>query len=341
MMILVLLLSIIACIITIFIEYSKNKRYEKIAEFKNFNLNKTDFSLRNFKGETLLMSAICNNNIEAVEFLMSHQADVNEVDYNKNNSIIFAVKNNSKEILLLLLRQKNVNLNLLNVYKETAFSIALSNNNRDIIKLLEEKENEMKKYNLIGFKYPNNFRIFNKKIILISILILIVMIVVYYNYNLYNQLGFNRQGIHKITKEIYDEYGYDRNGKDRDGYNRDGYNKDGYNRKGYDRLGYNKEGFNEKGYSKFSYSKSEEKKNSEDKITKNNNLDFSKKKSAEDFAIIFVAGMLGIPESSYTSVNTINISEDTYITNIYIDSKIIKIKVAYVNGVLNVISADM
>ena len=54
---------------------------------------------------------------------------------------------------------------------------------------------------------------------------------------MYDQYGFNSEGLNKDGYDIY-------------GFNRDGFNKDGYNIEGFDIEGLNKDGLNKFGYAK-------------------------------------------------------------------------------------------
>lgn len=55
-----------------------------------------------------------------------------------------------------------------------------------------------------------------------------------------NKYGFDRHGIHHITKSKEDPEGYDINGRDKDGYSRLGFDLHGYDRNGINRNGVHK-----------------------------------------------------------------------------------------------------
>lgn len=103
-----------------------------------------------------------------------------------------------------------------------------------------------------------------KKYVVLSVLILLI------GCTNFDTRGFSSEGVHRITKTIYDEKGFNKNGFDKDGYDEKGFNnlgvnKDGYDKNGYDKEGYDKEGFNTQGYTRDGYDRLGYDKNGYDK----------------------------------------------------------------------------
>ncbi|MGD9730729.1 MAG: DUF413 domain-containing protein [Desulfamplus sp.] len=76
--------------------------------------------------------------------------------------------------------------------------------------------------------------------------------------NIFDSLGWNKDGINKETQTKFDIYGYDRHGYDRNGWSKKGINKETqtkFDTYGYDRHSYNKEGYDRYGYDKNGWSK--------------------------------------------------------------------------------------
>lgn len=71
--------------------------------------------------------------------------------------------------------------------------------------------------------------------------------------NIFDSLGWNKDGINKETQTKFDIYGYDRHGYNKEGFNKNGYDRDGYNKNGLNRGGYNRSGYDKDGYNKFGY----------------------------------------------------------------------------------------
>ena len=51
--------------------------------------------------------------------------------------------------------------------------------------------------------------------------------------------GFDKNGIHEVTKGVFDQGGFDRDGYNSGGFDHDGFDHDGFDRDGHDKYGFN------------------------------------------------------------------------------------------------------
>ena len=125
-------------------------------------------------GSTPLHWACYSGGYEAVNFLLSLNADVNAKDKEDITPLLLAVSNNKENIVRLLLMHK-ADKNLPNKKKELPLDIAIKKNNTKIIELLRHKE-----YNpLCTLEFPTKYiqpSDVYKKLILIVIIIIELII---------------------------------------------------------------------------------------------------------------------------------------------------------------------
>ena len=69
----------------------------------------------------------------------------------------------------------------------------------------------------------------------------------------YNDVGFDKDGLHKDTGTMYNPFGFDKDGYDIYGYDCDMYTKEGFGVDGFDGDGYDKDGFGRDRYDKDGY----------------------------------------------------------------------------------------
>ena len=87
------------------------------------------------RGNTPLHTAIENNHIDLVKFLLAQNADINMRNYSGNTPFHTAIENNHIEIVEFLLDQ-NADINIKNYAGNKPLHIATSNKHRDITHLL-------------------------------------------------------------------------------------------------------------------------------------------------------------------------------------------------------------
>jgi ankyrin repeat protein len=86
-----------------------------------------DVNAQDEEGRTALIQATIYNNVEVVQILIEHGANVNTKDFfNGNAALHFAARNYSLELLLLLLKHK-AEVDIKNINGNTPLSIAVTN----------------------------------------------------------------------------------------------------------------------------------------------------------------------------------------------------------------------
>lgn len=117
------------------INSSSNKHLNRLSSGVNINMKD---SLDN----TALMHAVSAKNIQAVNLLLEKGADINTTDNNKNTPLIAAITLGNNSIAQSIINQgkldKNISLNAINDFKDSALSLAVKNNNTQIVKTLLE-----------------------------------------------------------------------------------------------------------------------------------------------------------------------------------------------------------
>lgn len=95
----------------------KEKLFNSIYEKDNILLLKLivdnpriNLNVKNEIGNTLLMEAICKNNIEAIKILIKYDINLDEDNYDKETALFYAISFNSLEIIKILLKA-NADLN--------------------------------------------------------------------------------------------------------------------------------------------------------------------------------------------------------------------------------------
>lgn len=86
-------------------------------------------------GETPLMLAVKNNNIEVVKLLISKGADVNAIDEFGRSALFFAVSKDNIAIAKILINN-GADVNIESKLNQTALMLAIDKNNKDMINLL-------------------------------------------------------------------------------------------------------------------------------------------------------------------------------------------------------------
>ena len=86
-------------------------------------------------GNTPLMLAVNNNNIEVVKLLISKGADVNAIDEFDRSALFFAVSNDNIGIAKVLINN-GADVNIESKLRQTPLMLAVDKNNKDMINLL-------------------------------------------------------------------------------------------------------------------------------------------------------------------------------------------------------------
>ncbi|NDK19246.1 ankyrin repeat domain-containing protein [Candidatus Gracilibacteria bacterium] len=96
-----------------------------------------DINMKNKYGQTLLILAVWNNNIEIVQLLLSHpEILVNEKDKHGQTALMWAAKYENTSIMKLLLAHNNILVNEKDKYGQTALILAAGHNHTEITQIL-------------------------------------------------------------------------------------------------------------------------------------------------------------------------------------------------------------
>ena len=118
----------------------------------NKNKEKDYFNSADIYGNTLLMHAIKNNNIEIIKYLIDKGADVNGKTLENNTVLMLAASNITDPNIIELLINSGADVNAVDNYGFDPINYAaIKNNNPDIIKLLINKGSNVKKTYKDGF----------------------------------------------------------------------------------------------------------------------------------------------------------------------------------------------
>eukprot|EP00833_Pecoramyces_ruminatium_P003156 jgi/Orpsp1_1/1177188/evm.model.c7180000060509.1 len=130
-----------------------NALYSAIKEFQNdiaeYILKKVEnVDEETSEGQTLLFSAIENNNFIIADILINEKkADINYVNHKQENALIYIIKNktlNSKSLSYIL--QHKINLNFQDKYRKTCFIYFIDQNHPEFLKQVVK-----------SFVFDNNF----------------------------------------------------------------------------------------------------------------------------------------------------------------------------------------
>jgi|SRR3989344_2239302 len=98
-------------------------------------LGQNDVNYANDYGDTALLWAVVNKNLEIVKLLLINDANINHATKDGNTALILAVYNNHPEMVKLLLTN-GANINHINLNGNTALIWAVIKNNPEIVVLL-------------------------------------------------------------------------------------------------------------------------------------------------------------------------------------------------------------
>jgi ankyrin repeat protein len=112
-----------------------NKSLADLNIIKSFIDSGANVNNRNRDGETALIMAVINGNIEIIKLLIAAGADVNARDRHEQTALIRAAKKGYTEIVKLLLNA-GANVYDKDIYGRTALIWAVPNGHREIVELL-------------------------------------------------------------------------------------------------------------------------------------------------------------------------------------------------------------
>ena len=105
-----------------------------LAENQSFDTNSA-----NDKGQTVILLAAGNGNLDAVRYLVDNKADVSAKDNNGNNVLMYAASSGNLELVRYLANSAIVDINEKNNDGKTANDIAVAHNQAEIAKFLSQK----------------------------------------------------------------------------------------------------------------------------------------------------------------------------------------------------------
>uniref|UniRef100_A0A2K6BM79 Uncharacterized protein n=1 Tax=Macaca nemestrina TaxID=9545 RepID=A0A2K6BM79_MACNE len=89
-----------------------------------------------------LLLAVSRAKVNMVEFLLKKNANVNAVDFLNRSALILAVTLGEKDIVILLLKQHNIDVFSRDAYGKTAEDYAIETHNKVIFRLISEYKRE-------------------------------------------------------------------------------------------------------------------------------------------------------------------------------------------------------
>lgn len=96
------------------------------------------------------MLAIQNNNLELVKILIDYQTHINQTDEKLNTPLMYAANQGNKEIVELLLKVDNIDVNAANDHGRTALMFAASKGQIEIIQCLIKSNADIQLRDLLG-----------------------------------------------------------------------------------------------------------------------------------------------------------------------------------------------
>lgn len=127
-----------------------NEKLKNMLDFDNINLRKcykitlakSDINIQNKFGDTLLIWAAINNNVDIIRLLLKNKhININIKNEDGDTALTWAVFNNDIKISKLLIARKDIDINLQDSDGNTALILATINNNAKIINLIFGKDN--------------------------------------------------------------------------------------------------------------------------------------------------------------------------------------------------------
>lgn len=132
----ILYIFLFSIIIFYIIKLFNKIRLKKVSNIINPKIKKIHSKLRSNGGASLLMIAASKNNSKLTkELIVDFDANINEVDYDNNNALIYAIRNKCEDVISFLI-ENGINLNLVNDSGESPIYFAITQNNRELLKLL-------------------------------------------------------------------------------------------------------------------------------------------------------------------------------------------------------------
>ena len=108
-----------------------NELYELIPTLNNINITSNS-------GDTLLMIAVQNGNLDIINILLENNIDINKYNNFGLTSLFYAVMNNNINIVSILLYNEYIDVNICNNYGLTSLMIACKQGYDSIVELLLE-----------------------------------------------------------------------------------------------------------------------------------------------------------------------------------------------------------
>jgi ankyrin repeat protein len=137
------------------IKYMQNNNYDDLIKIINENIN----NIKPYLNNILIIASVYYNNCKEknikkfVEFLIKNGANINYIDNNncENRPIILASLFNNIKMIKTLIKYKNISINVLNKFGDSALSYSTVNGNvKILIKLLNKSARSSDK-NSIGY----------------------------------------------------------------------------------------------------------------------------------------------------------------------------------------------
>ena len=108
-----------------------------LIEENNIDINSTDEN-----GQTLLMKACCNTNLDLVKYLVENKADITKTDKKNYNALMYAVEQSTLDIVRYLFEESDtINIEQLSKDQIGLLSLAIKNNDFRILRYLVESQN--------------------------------------------------------------------------------------------------------------------------------------------------------------------------------------------------------
>lgn len=121
-----------------------------LEELRKNLVPKNDIDEVNIAGQTALVLAVVNDDIDLVNFLLSHGANPNIVDREGDSPLIYAVRINNPAIIRTLIKN-GADHNITNLRGDTAFSLAFESRDIDLIESLINTDNINEKLSTLNY----------------------------------------------------------------------------------------------------------------------------------------------------------------------------------------------